>query len=161
MKKTVKQPQLIEDDLTIRNHEIEKAFNQIIIEARTLLTVFEHQKYRSYVDILHSKSGKDTNLIKEWLCYCFNITLTNTKNGSYLIYFGWDEEAIDKFGLSLFSKMLRIIFRVTMFEATPMNIESCVRINKGASNIHNFYLQRILNGENDFVSISVEERVAA
>lgn len=161
MKKTVKQPQLIEDDLQIRNHEIEKAFNQIIMEARTLLTVFEHKKYRSYVDILHSKSGKDTLLIKEWLCYCFNITLTNTMNGHYLIYFGYDEDALSKFGLSLFSKMLRIIFRITMFESTQVNIETCVRINKGASNIHNFYLQRILNGESDYVSISVEERVAA
>jgi hypothetical protein len=161
MKKTVKQPQLIEDDLQIRNHEIERAFNQMLIEARSLLTVFEHQKYRSYVDILHSKSGKDTNLIKEWLCYCFNLTLTSTKNGNYVIYFGWDEEAVDKFGLSLFSKMLRIIFRITMFEATQVNIENSIRINKGATNIHNFYLQRIANGENDFVSISVEERVAA
>jgi hypothetical protein len=161
MKKTVKQPQPIEDDLQIRNYEIENAFNQIVIEARTLLTVFEHKKYRSYVDILHSKSGKDTMLIKEWICYCFNLTLTNTKNGNYLIYFGGDEEAIDKFGLFLFSKMLRIIFKITMSQATQVDIERCIRINKGASNIHNFYLQRILNGENDFVSISVEERVLA
>lgn len=161
MKKTVKQPQLIEDDFTFRNQEIEKAFDRIVLEAKALLTVFEHQKYRSSVDILHTKSGKDTMLLKEWICYCFNLTLTNTKNGNYHIYFGWDEGAINKFGLSLFSRMLRIIFRNTMSEKTKVHIERCVRINKGASNIQGFFQNRIMNGENEFISISVEERVAA
>ena len=159
--KPLKQPEIQVDELTLRNQEVERAYNQIVLSARNLLTVFESPKYRTWVEVNHSKSEKETTLIKEFICYLWNLTLATNKVGHYVLYFGFDQEGLNKFGSRIFNRMLRSVYKHTMTEATEMDIEDCIRVNESATDVHQFFIRRMLNGENEIVSILVEERLTA
>lgn len=145
-------------NLKPRNKEVEKAYNQIIQAASKLLNVFEARKYRTYIIVDHSKSGKETNVNKEFLSFFWSITLSTNRAGYSMIYVGYDEDALAKFGLRLHNRMLRAVFKHTMFEATKLNIEDSIRINPHPSDLQNFFINRLANGENDFIAINVEEK---
>jgi len=150
----------ITQNLEARNKEVDKAYVKIIESTKSLLTPFESRKYRTIITVNHSKSGKETNLIKECLCFFFNLTLATNKAGYRMIYFSYDEDAFAKFGARLYNRVLRQIFRHTMFDATKVSIEDCVRISLTASEVQKFFINRLANGENDFVSFEVEETQA-
>jgi len=157
---TVKTPETnvtLTQNLEARNKEVAKCYAKIVAEARKLVTPFENLKYRTTIDIDHTKSGKETNLISEFVCFFFNITLTNNRADHNMIYGTFDEEAIAKFGSRLYNRFLRQLFKHTMFENTKLNIEDCIRVNDPAK-VQNFFVNRLANGESDYVSISVEEK---
>ncbi len=158
---TVKTPETtltLTQNLEARNKEVTKAYAKIVAEARKLVAPFENQKYRTTIEIDHTKSGKDTNLISEFVCFFFNITLTKNRADYNMIYGTFDEEAIAKFGSRLHNRFLRQLFKHTMFENTKYNIEDCIRVNDPAK-VQNFFVNRLLaNGESDWVAISVEEK---
>lgn len=157
---TVKTPETnltLTQNLQARNKEVAKAYAKIVAEARKLVTPFENQKYRTTIDIDHTKSGKETNLISEFMCFFFNITLTNNRADHNMIYGTFDEEAIAKFGSRLQNRFYRQLFKHTMFENTKLNIEDCIRVNDPAK-VQNFFVNRLANGESDWVAISIEEK---
>jgi hypothetical protein len=149
----------LKQNLDLRNKEVDKAFLRIIKETTPLLNVFESKKYRTCILVEHSKSGKETKLIKEFLCVFWNLTLTQNIAGYKMIYFSYDEEALTRFGARNYNRVLRQLFRQTMFENSKINVEDSVRINN-TSNVQSFFLNRLANGENDFVSITLEEQRA-
>ena len=144
-------------NLEARNKEVAKAYNKIVQGAAELLKPFQHVRYRTTIEIDHSKSGKETNLIKEFICCFFNITLSNNRAGYLMLYVNYDEDAIAKFGARLYNRVLRQLFKHTMYEKTKLNIEDCVRVN-GLGQVQNFFVNRLTNGENDFVAISVVDK---
>lgn len=155
---TVKQTEditILEKNLEARNKEVAKSFLKITEAVRQLLQSFDMPKYRTYIFIEHSKSGKQTNLITEFACYFVNITLTMNKQGYSMIYLTYDEEFLARFGARLYNRTIRALFKHTMFEATKHNIEDSVRVNNPAS-IQTFFINRLANGSNDFISIEVE-----
>lgn len=157
---TVKTPETtltLTQNLEARNKEVTKAYAKIVAEARKLVAQFEAQKYRSTIDIDHTKSGKETNLISEFVCFFFNITLTNNRHNHLMLYGCFDEEAIAKFGSRLQNRFYRVLFKHTMFENTKLNIEDCIRVNDPAK-VQNFFVNRLANGESDWVAISIEEK---
>lgn len=149
----------IQQNLDARNKEVEKSYHQIVKGTRTLLTPFEARKYRTCIEINHSKSGRETSLLSEFVCFFWNITLSINKAGYKMIYLNYDEDSLAKFGPRLYNRALRQVFKHTMFENTKLNIEDCVRINPQASEIQSFFINRLANGANDFISIEVEEKV--
>ena len=157
---TVKTPETtltLTQNLAARNKEVAKSYAKIVAEARKLVAPFEAQKYRSTIDIDHTKSGKETNLISEFVCFFFNITLVNNRHDHNMIYGCFDEEAIAKFGSRLQNRFYRQLFKHTMFENTKLNIEDCIRINDPAK-VQSFFVNRLANGESDYVSVSIEEK---
>lgn len=157
---TVKTPETtltLTQNLEARNKEVTKAYAKIVAEARKLVAPFENQKYRTTIEIDHTKSGKDTNLISEFVCFFFNITLTNNRHNHLMLFGCFDEEAIAKFGSRLQNRFYRVLFKHTMFENTKYNIEDCIRVNDPAK-VQSFFINRLANGESDWVSISVEEK---
>lgn len=157
---TVKTPETtltLTQNLEARNKEVTKAYAKIVAEARKLVAPFENQKYRTTIEIDHTKSGKDTNLISEFVCFFFNITLTNNRHDHRMLYGSFDEEAIAKFGSRLQNRFYRVLFKHTMFENTKYNIEDCIRVNDPAK-VQSFFVNRLANGESNWVSISVEEK---
>lgn len=153
----IKDPEItLQQDLNARNIEVERAFKLITQSARTLLSSFEHPKYRTCILIDHYKSDKPSTLISEFLCFFFNITLTLNKFGFKMIYFSYDEEALTRFGASLYNRALRLIFKLTMFENTNCNIEPCVRITPKEANVQRFFISRLTNGANAYTTIEVE-----
>jgi hypothetical protein len=147
----------LKQNLDARNKEVEKAFHRIIKGTTSLLRVFDSKKYRTCIQVEHSKSSKETKLINEFICFFWNLTLTMNIAGYKMIYFCYDEEALTRFGSRTYNRVLRQVFKQTMFENSKINIEDCVRINN-PSNVQSFFYNRLANGENDFVSITLEEQ---
>jgi len=150
---------LLEQNLELRNQNVEQAYHNIIKGCKELLTAFETFKYRMSVTVDHTKSEKETNLINEWICYLWNLTLTKNRFGYYMVYVSYDGEALTKFGDKLFNRMLRVVFKHTNIEATDINVENCIRLDHEASDIQPFFISRLLNGDNAFVKITREEVV--
>ena len=140
-----------------KNIEVERIFEQITNSARELLTVFEIEKYRTTVLVEHSKIGRYENLIREFLSYHWNFTMSKNKQGGCVIYFGYDGEAISKFGNRLYNEMLRKLIALTMKEATSVNIEDRIRVNHEPTDIHNFYYKRVMDGKTEHVTIQVQD----
>lgn len=152
-----KDPELeISKELEARNKEILKAYQQIILATKPFLTAFDGQKYRTCILINHADSGKDTRLINEFICHFFNLTLTKNIAGYVMLYVSYDQESITRFGARLYNRILRQVFKNTM---KPV-IEDCVRVNNPA-NVQGFFLNRLANGQSDFITIEVVERVAS
>lgn len=150
---------LLTQNQQLRNEAIEKAYYNIVKGCRQLLTAFDTIKYRMNVTIDHRKSGKDTHLIHEYLCYFHNITLSNNRFGCYTIFISYDEDALSRFGDKMFVRMLRIVFQYTAIEATGINIENSIRIDKCATDIQPFFINRLLTRGNSYVTITAEEQV--
>lgn len=151
--KTIEPEIKVQQALDARNREVEKSFNQIIQAANPLLNAFEGKKYRTCILVNHAESGRETNLISEFICNFFNLTLTKNSAGYVMLYVAYDQESITKFGARLYNRVLRQVFKHTM----KTSIEDCVRVNN-PGNVQQFFLNRLANGENDFVSIEVQEK---
>lgn len=146
-------------NLELRNDCVERAYHNMIKGSKELLTAFESLRYRTSVTVDHTKSGKETNLISEWLSPFWNYTLTKNKFGYSMVYVSYDEDALSRFGEKLFNRMLRVVFKCTNIEAFDVNIENCIRIDHEGSDIQPFFISRVLNGEKDYVSVTSEELV--
>ena len=122
---TAKEPVInILETLELRNEEVERAYHDIIKKVKQLLIPFESLKYRMNVVIDHTKSGKETNLINEYLCFFHNITLSCNRFGYYMIYVSYDENSIKRFGSKMFNKLLRVVFNCTNNAIDKINIDS-------------------------------------
>lgn len=150
---------ILAQNLELRNENVEKAYLNIVKGTKELLTAFETLKYRISVTVDHTKSGKETNLINEWLCFFYNFTLTKNRFGYKMIYVSYDEDALTRFGDKLFNRMLRIVFKCTNLESSDINIENCIRIDHSATDIQPFFINRLFNQEKDYVTVTTEERV--
>lgn len=141
------------EHLSERNKCVQTAFNHIVENVTSLLKPFFSQRYRTYILVEHSASGKETNLIMEFLCSFFTITLTTNKVGYRMIYLTYDSDSISKFGARLYNRVLRQIFKHTEEKI----VEDCVRINN-PGNVISFYLTRLSHGENDYTTIDIQEQ---
>lgn len=157
-KKNTVQEELSQEQMV--NNEVVRVFDLITQSAQDVVKSFESKKYRTSVLIDHMQNSNN-NLIKEYLSYFFNITLTRNKNSILVIYIGFDSEAITRFGTMLHNQFIRMIMSHTMKENTLVDIESCIRIDAGTKEVRNYFYKRITDGENDYVSIRVDDVVAA
>ena len=142
-----------------RNELIAQAFDEIVKDGMVALKAFEANKYRTMVTVDHRNNEKYPNLIKEGVCYFFNLTLSSNKHGDFIIYFSYDSEALTKFGRTVYNILLRSIFQRTSVAYTKLNIENCVRINITTRNIHDFYYKRVMDGVSDTVVITALDHV--
>lgn len=146
-------------NLELRNENVEKAYHNMIKHTRELLTAFETLRYRMHATIDHTRSGKETNLINEWICYFWNYTLTKNRFGYNMVYVAYDADALTRFGDKLFNRMLRVVFKCTNIESSDINIENCIRIEHCATDIQPFFINRLLSDPKDYVVITAEEKV--
>lgn len=157
--KTIDPEVKLQQNLDARNKEVEWAYQQIIDAMKPLLSPFDGRKYRTFIQVDHTKSGKETKLISEFICFFWNLTLTQNIAGYRMIYFSYDEESIARFGARTYNRVLRQVFKHTMFENTKLNIEDCIRVNN-PTKVQSFFINRLANGENDFITIEVVEQEA-
>jgi hypothetical protein len=155
--KTEDDATLLAQNLELRNKEVDKAFVLISQASRALLTTFEHAKYRTTIQVNHLESGRDGNLISEWMTFFFNITLTKNRAGYHMIYLTFSEDAIAKFGARLYTRCLRVLFKFTMFDKGKISIEDSVRVNNPGQ-VESYFINRLANGENSFIAIDVEPK---
>lgn len=156
--KTQDEPLTITQNLEARNNEVDKAYKLILESTKGLLSPFESKKYRTIIHVDHSKSERETTVVKECLCFFWNITLATNRAGYRMIYLSYDASAFAKFGARLYNRILRHLFKASMFENTKINIEDSIRINYEPSDVQNFFINRLANGENNFVTFEIEEK---
>jgi len=152
-------PNLTTDQL--RNEEVAYAFSQIIKDAQHILTPFEAAKYRTIITVDHNDNERYPNLVKEAVCYFWSLTLSKNKGGNLVLYFSADNEAVQKFGTTIFNRMLRSIFKHTSTSTNDTNIEGCVRISADTKDVHSFFYKRFVDGESEHVTIQALDHVAA
>jgi hypothetical protein len=157
-KNTTVQEELSQEQLV--NNEVVRVFELITQSAQDVVRSFESKKYRTSVLIDHMQNNNN-NLIKEYLSYFFNVTLTRNKNSLLVIYIGFDSEAITRFGSMLHNQFIRQIMAHTAKENTLVDIESYIRIDAGTKEVRNYFYKRITDGESDYVNIRVDDVVAA
>jgi hypothetical protein len=157
-KKNSVQEQLTQEEQI--NQEVLKSFELITQSAREVVASFDTKKYRTSVMVDHIGSNNNS-LIREYLSYFFNITLTRNKNSQLVIYIGFDSEAVTRFGTALHNRLLREVMKHTMKENTGVDIESHIRIDAVTKEVRNFFYRRIAEGENESVAITVDEPAAA
>ena len=157
-----KKANTVDDQLTTEqkmNAEVLQAFNLITQSARAVVSNFETKKYRTSVLINHLQNNSNS-LVKEYLSYFFNVTLTRNKNSLLVIYIGFDTEAVTRFGSMLHNQLIREVMKHTMQDNTSVNIESCIRVDANTKDVRYFFYKRITEGENEYVTITVDEPVA-
>ncbi len=154
---------LVNAELQQNNFEVENAYTEITKQAILLLRRFEVLKYRSWINVEHCKNEKSPNskLVREFVSFFWNITLSNNNEGRSYIFISIDESGIEKFGSGLTNILLRNAFNITQSQDEKLNIEYALRINYMPMDIHNFYYRRIVEGETEFVSIFTEEHKPA
>ena len=153
----------ITTDIQLTNGEVEKAYTLMVEKATELLKRFDVAKFRTFAMMDHTKNEQNTNLVKEFLCYHWNITLSmSPKDGRFYIFVDLGSEAIEKFGSVLTNNLLRESYWLTQSTDNTSGIEYALRVNYSPSDqLHNFYYRRIVEGETGYVSIgSVEKEVA-
>jgi hypothetical protein len=153
----------ITTDIQLTNGEVEKAYTLMLDKARELLKRFDVAKFRTFAVMDHTKNEQNTNLVKEFLCYFFNITLSmSPKDAKYFIFIDLGLEGLEKFGSMLANNLLRECYQLTQSDDNTNGIEYALRVNYlPADNLHNFYYRRIVEGETGYVSIGTVEKEAA
>jgi hypothetical protein len=152
---------LVNAELQQNNLEVEQAYTKITEVAKELLKKFELTKYRTHLSVEHCKDPQNTNLVREFVSFFWNITLSNSKEGKSYIFISFDESGLEKFGSGLTNLLLRSAFKITQFESQEINIEYALRVNYIPMDVHNFFYRRIVEGETDTVSIYTEEHLAS
>ena len=154
---------LVNAELQQNNLNVENAYTIITKQAIELLRRFEVAKYRSWINVEHCKdeNRRSPNLVREFVSFFWNITLSNSNEGKSYIFISIDESGIEKFGSGLTNILLRNAFKITQSESEELNIEYAMRVNYMPMDIHNFFYRRIVEGETDVVSIFTEKHIKA
>ncbi|HKG07185.1 MAG TPA: hypothetical protein VKB19_12035 [Pedobacter sp.] len=150
---------MVTTELQLNNQEVQKAFDAITKSATELLRKFDVPKYRTWLMVDHTKDEQNTNMVSEYICHFWNITLSANKDGRYYIFIDIDEESLNRLGNGLTNSLLRSAFIATHSNDGTPGIEYSLRVNYSLSNIQNFFYRRVVEGETDTVSIFTEEKV--
>jgi len=149
---------MVTTELQANNQEVQKAFDTITKSATELLRKFDVPKYRTWLIVDHAKDEQNVNMVSEFICHFWNITMSANKDGRYYIFIDIDEESLSRLGNGLTNSLLRAAFVTTQsFDGTP-GIEYSLRVNYQLSNIQNFFYRRVVEGETDTVRIFTEEK---
>jgi hypothetical protein len=148
---------LVNTEIQKTNEAVEIAYMEITKAASELLRKFDLAKYRTHLSVEHFKDPQNTNLVREFISFFWNITLSNSKEGKSYIFISIDESGLVKFGSGLTNLLLRSAFQITA-NTSAINIEYSMRVNYMPMDIHNFFYKRIVEGETDFVSIYLEDQ---
>lgn len=150
---------IVSEEQQINNREVEKAYTKIVAKATELIRKFEMAKYRTWIDIDHLKEEQNVHLVREFVSFHWNVTLSMNKDGRYYIFFDIDQEGISKFGSGLTNYLLREAYAVTQSNDNTDGIQYSLRVNFASIDVHNFYYRRLADGETTTLSITTEERV--
>lgn len=157
--KTLKQENSVQTLNPLDSDElVENNYELIITKAINLLKKQTTTELRTYCTMDHSKNELNSNLIKEFLCYFWNITLsTDINTGRYCIDVDFGKEALVKFGNSLANSLIQEIFSVLHANEQSAHPEFPLFINFVPIEHLTHWYRTIAQGETDYVSIFTVE----
>lgn len=156
--KTQRRTNASNEQSQIINQKVESAYTLIISHAINLLKDLKPFELRTYCEMEHTKNELNANLIKEFLCQFWNITLTeNPKDHRYYIVIDLSKEALKKYGSDLTNKLILKIYSVICSnEAVTYTLYS-VKINFMPIELLNYFNSTIAQGETEYISITTIE----
>lgn len=149
---------MVTPELQLNNEAVLKAYTQIVQKATELLNKFEMRKYRTYVEVDHTKNPQNVQYVSEFVCHFWNITLSNSKEGKSYIFINYDADFIEKFGSNLTNQLLREAYKVTNCEDGTIGIEYSLRVQFKDYDVHNYFYRLTFEGETDTISIAMVEK---
>lgn len=149
---------MITQELQENNSLVLKAYTKIVEVAVGLLRNFDLTKYRVYLSMDHQQNPQNQNLINEFVCHFFNITLSNAKDGRSFIFIDCDEDFVEKFGSNLPNRLLREAYKLTQSEDNTKGIEYCLRMNFIPQDVKSYFYKLTFNGEDQVISIITADR---
>jgi hypothetical protein len=149
---------MVTPELQQNNEAVLKAYTKIVQKATELLQKFELSKYRTYVEIDHTKDPQNANYVAEFACHFWNITLSNSKEGKSYIFINYDGDFIEKFGSNLTNQLLRTAYTATNSEDGTIGIEYALRVQFTDYDVHNYFYRLTFEGETDTIRIGCVDR---
>jgi hypothetical protein len=149
---------MVTTELQIMNAEVTKAYELITKAAIELMKRFDLPKYRTWIDIDHTKDPQNTTVVREFICHFWNVTLSTNKDGRLYIFIDIDEVSLSRLGNNLTNTLLRRAFQVTVSKDETQGIEYALRVNYTPTNIQNFFYRRIVDGDTETSTVTTEEK---
>jgi hypothetical protein len=143
-------------DINAKNLEITKVYNSITKDIRYLLSRLTHSEARTYlVSYFPIEEHSTHNTVFEFVCIMCSIRLSIYKDHR-LIEMETDYEIKRWVGAYNYDQLLRTAYRATMWEATQYNIEDCLAVNTEKIDHYDYWVKRLLEGENMDTAICIE-----
>jgi hypothetical protein len=142
------------EHLAISNESTERIYELITSKAIDLLKGQNQVEFRTYCEMDHSKNELNTKLLREFVCYFWNITLLkDLTNGRYYIELDFAKEGLALFGNA---RSNSLIFKI--FSVIPSNMESSetdfpLFINFVPVEHLTYWYSTIARGESEYVNI--------
>lgn len=135
----MKQPLNVNSDIVPYNKTVQKAYFTILKEVKAMLANIEHEELR-YTLIREDKPRTVVgHVIYEIVNPLIYLRLEEHTDGIYSIHFGI--EPVERLGqlTDITTRFLRLLYKVTMLGAFPVDIESCVRTDWFVHNVSGLY----------------------
>lgn len=143
-------------DINAKNIEITKVYNGITKDLRQILSKLTHPEARTYMVTFNPHQFEPTpHIVHEFVCIMCTLTLSIYKDYR-LIELDTDYEIKRWIGAHNYDQMLRAAYRATMWETTQYNIEDCLQVNTEKVDHYDYFVKRLMAGENYDASIFVE-----
>jgi hypothetical protein len=156
--KTQKKAKLTNEQLQIINQKVESIYTLIVSNTIDLLKDLKSFELRTYCEMEHTKNELNANLIREFLCQFWNITLTESpKDHRYYIVIDLSKEALKKYESDLTNKLILKIYSVICSNEEPIDTQYSLKINFTPIELLNYFNSTIAQGETEYISITTIE----
>ena len=117
----------INTDILTYNKIVKQTYFQILKETKALLATIEHEPLRYSLIREDKQPISPNNIIHEMINPLLYLRLTWFDANKLCINYGW--ELIPTFGeyYHLVNTFVRLVYKLTMRDATAINIEDCIR----------------------------------
>lgn len=137
-----------------KNKAITKAYQLVVEEAITILKQFKEPQHLTYCRMDHLKNDQNTNMIKEFLCYFWNITLSvSPHNKRRQIQLDIGKEGLEKIGYTLTNFLISKIISVILASGDITDAEDDFILNSRPLALLPYFYSTIARGETEYISI--------
>jgi hypothetical protein len=112
--------------MAARNRCIKQAYLKIYKEAKALISSIEEQPVRQILEREDKAADERGTKVHELVGTILYLSLECDLLGEYDIHYGWDQSDKMSDYYALTSAFIRFVYKFTMADATPINIEDCV-----------------------------------
>jgi len=146
-------------DLRHKNMEVEKVFTLIIKDLRYQLSKMCAREHRTYILTSYELDEKySDNILCDFICVMCSLTLC-VKQYAYYMELETDSDITKVIGNYNYSKMLRAVYRNTMYECTNHDLEDCINIETNTNDHYSYFKNRLRSATHEDALIVVEDAI--
>lgn len=146
-------------DLKHKNMEVQKVYNSIITDIRYLLSRMSYREHRTYLLASYELDEKySDNALCEFVCVMCSLTL-NVKQYVYSLEFQTDSDIAKVVGALNYKRMLRAVYRNTMWENTVHDLEDSVTVDTDMVDHYSYFKNRLKDANLEDALIVIEDAI--